>query len=81
MPNLYGATLESDRDSFRRFFEDPAVRPDELKIYPCSLIESAELMQLYQGGGWRPYGHDELLELLVDCFEGFLFRDRHLGVR
>ena len=48
MPNLYGATLDSDRVSFRSFFGDPAIRPDELKIYPCSLIAGTELYQ----SGW-----------------------------
>jgi len=67
MPNLYGATPESDRADYARLFDDPDFRPDELKLYPCSLIESAELMQIYQAGGWSPYTHDELLHLLADC--------------
>lgn len=67
MPNLYGATPETDRADYARLFDDPDFRPDELKLYPCSLIESAELMQIYQAGGWRPYTHDELLGLLADC--------------
>ncbi|GAB4573189.1 MAG: hypothetical protein Kow0077_14830 [Anaerolineae bacterium] len=68
MPNLYGATPESDRVDYTRLFSDPAVRPDELKLYPCSIIESAELMQHYESGAWQPYTHDELLALLKDCF-------------
>jgi elongator complex protein 3 len=67
MPNLYGATPDSDRADYARLFDDPDFRPDELKIYPCSLIESAELMQIYQAGGWRPYDHETLLNLLADC--------------
>jgi len=67
MPNLYGATPDSDRADYARLFDDPDFRPDELKLYPCSLIESAELMQIYQAGGWSPYTHDELLHLLADC--------------
>jgi elongator complex protein 3 len=67
MPNLYGATPDTDRADYARLFDDPDFRPDELKLYPCSLIESAELMQIYQAGGWRPYTHDELLHLLADC--------------
>jgi elongator complex protein 3 len=67
MPNLYGSTPEADIDDYRRLFDDPAFRPDELKIYPCSLIESAELMQRYHDGSWRPYTHDELLALLKAC--------------
>lgn len=69
MPNLYGSSPGADRADYAKMFDDEDFRPDELKIYPCSLIESAELMQRYQSGEWRPYGHDELLELLVDCFE------------
>jgi elongator complex protein 3 len=68
MPNLYGATLESDLADYDRLFGDPDFRPDELKIYPCSLIESAELMRHYRDGSWRPYAHDELLDLLTACF-------------
>ncbi len=68
MPNLYGASPAADRADYARLFDDPDFRPDELKIYPCSLIESAELMQRYQAGQWQPYTHEELLELLVACF-------------
>lgn len=54
---------------YRRLFADPDFRPDELKIYPCSLIESAELMQYYRDGSWRPYTRQELLDVLTACFE------------
>lgn len=66
MPNLYGATLESDRESFRRFFDDPSVRPDELKIYPCSLIAGTELHAKWQAGDYTPYTEKELVSLLAD---------------
>ncbi len=69
MPNLYGSTPERDVDDFGRLFADPAFRPDELKIYPCSLIESAELMRHYESGAWRPYEHDELLAVLTACLD------------
>jgi elongator complex protein 3 len=69
MPNLLGSSAEEDADDFARLFEDPDFRPDELKLYPCSLIESAELMGNYERGEWRPYGHDELVDLLAECLE------------
>ena len=65
MPNLYGSTAAADCEDFDRLFEDPDVRPDELKVYPCSLIESAELMSYYRRGAWRPYTRSELLDVLV----------------
>ncbi len=67
MPNLYGSCPQRDVEDFQRIFADPDFRPDELKIYPCSLIESAELMRFWRDGRWRPYDHDELLDLLVEC--------------
>ena len=67
MPNLYGSTPEADILDYARLFDEPDFRPDELKIYPCSLIESAELMQRYEDGSWRPYSHDELLAVLTAC--------------
>jgi elongator complex protein 3 len=66
MPNLYGATPEKDRSDFARFFSDPAIQPDELKIYPCSLIAGTELYERYLAGDYQPYTEDELVSLLAD---------------
>lgn len=67
MPNLLGATPESDRDDFARLWDDAAFRPDELKIYPCALIEGTELYPHYECGEYQPYSDDELTELLIAC--------------
>jgi elongator complex protein 3 len=69
MPNLYGSNPELDVQDYRKLFADPDFRPDELKVYPCSLIESAELMQYFQRGDWQPYTHDELLGVLTQVFK------------
>ncbi len=67
MPNLHGSDPAADVVDYERLFDDADFRPDELKIYPCSLIESAELMQRYEDGSWQPYTHDELLHVLTAC--------------
>lgn len=67
MPNLLGATPESDREDFARLWSDAAFRPDELKIYPCSIIEGTALYGLWQAGQFRPYRDDELVALVADC--------------
>ncbi len=69
MPNLLGSSPAADAEDYARLFDDADFRPDELKLYPCSLIKSAELMANYERGEWRPYGCDELVELLVSCIE------------
>jgi len=66
MPNLLGATPDSDREDFARFFADPAIRPDELKIYPCSLIAETELYTEWERGNYHPYSLDEMVNLLAD---------------
>ena len=68
MPNLYGSNPQMDVADYDTMFSDPDFCPDELKVYPCSLIESAELMQRYEDGSWRPYTEDELLDVLKACF-------------
>ena len=68
MPNLYGSSPEADVADYEKLFGDPDFRPDELKVYPCSLIESAELMQYYKRGDWQPYSEEELLGVLQQAF-------------
>jgi elongator complex protein 3 len=67
MPNLLGATPGSDRDDFLRLWSDPALRPDELKIYPCALVHEAELVDWYARGEYQPYTDLELIDLIADC--------------
>jgi elongator complex protein 3 len=67
MPNLLGANPESDRQDFARLWSDPAIQPDELKIYPCSIIAGTELFDIWRRGDFRPYTDEELVALVADC--------------
>ncbi|HZQ07314.1 MAG TPA: tRNA uridine(34) 5-carboxymethylaminomethyl modification radical SAM/GNAT enzyme Elp3 [Anaerolineae bacterium] len=67
MPNLYGATPESDVRDFEHLWNDVALRPDELKIYPCMLIEGTELYEIWKQGKYRPYTDAELIETLAQA--------------
>lgn len=67
MPNLYGATPTSDREDFARLWSDPDMQPDELKIYPCALVEGTPLYELWQQGRYTPYDEHTLVNLLADC--------------
>ena len=69
MPNLLGATPARDAADYRRLFDDADFRPDELKLYPCLLVQSAQLAAHHARGEWRPYGDAELVDLLADCIE------------
>ena len=67
MANLHGSSVGADIADFKNLFSDPDFHPDELKLYPCSLIESAELMEYYNKGLWKPYTKAELLEVVTKC--------------
>jgi len=66
MPNLLGATPESDRQDFARLWTEASIQPDELKIYPCQLLRSAGLYAYWQRGEYVPYTEAELIDLLAD---------------
>ena len=67
MANLLGATPESDVEDFGRLWSDSAIHPDELKLYPCMLVENAELYDYWLRGEYRPYTEEEVTEVLVSC--------------
>jgi|694.fasta_scaffold03899_8 elongator complex protein 3 len=69
MPNLYGSNPEADVKDYEKIFNDPDFKPDEMKVYPCSLIASAELMQYYKNGLWKPYTSEELLKVLEATYK------------
>jgi len=64
MPNLLGATPESDRADFPRLWE--GLCPDEIKIYPTQLLENAPLDEIWKRGEYQPYTTDELIHLIAD---------------
>ncbi len=65
MPNLLGATLDSDRADFIKLWSE-GYAPDEIKIYPTQLLESAELYHYWQRGDYQPYSMQELVQLIAD---------------
>lgn len=67
MPNLLGATPDSDLADFRRLWDDPALQPDELKIYPTALLKGTELYEHYERGEYAPYDEATVMDLLVAC--------------
>ncbi|MGA2111714.1 MAG: tRNA uridine(34) 5-carboxymethylaminomethyl modification radical SAM/GNAT enzyme Elp3 [Anaerolineales bacterium] len=65
MPNLLGADEHSDRADFAALWSDLDLRPDELKIYPTSLLRDSKLFTSWERGEYHPYSFEQLIELLV----------------
>lgn len=65
MPNLPGASVQSDLESAQQLFFNPNYQPDTMKLYPCVVIETAELFDWWKKGRYIPYDDETLLNLLV----------------
>ena len=65
MANLYGATPESDVAGYRALVTDRRFLPDEVKMYPCALVDGTGLVEHWRNGTWRPYAEEELIGVLV----------------
>ena len=65
MPGLPNSSVEKDIEDFRTLFEDPAFRPDMLKIYPTLVIQGTALHKLHQDGRYQAYCDDDLIEVLI----------------
>jgi len=65
MPNLPGASTQSDINGMKLLFENEDYKPDTLKIYPTIVLPNTELYQWYQEGRYKPYHDDELIKTLA----------------
>lgn len=65
MVNLFGSTREKDKQDYLEFSTNKAYLPDEVKLYPCVLVEGTKLCDCYTNGTWCPYTHEELLDVLT----------------
>ncbi len=66
MPDLPGSDSRHDVAMYKLLFSDPGLKPDMVKIYPCTVIKSARLHRWYQSGMYKPYGNEKLLQALIE---------------
>lgn len=59
MLGLPGEGYEEDIEKFRKTFSDPELQPDEIKIYPCEVIQGTELYRRYDEGDFEPITDEE----------------------
>ena len=69
MVNLLEGTPEADIRGFGQLVSDERFEPDEVKLYPCALVEGTALMEQYRTGRWRPYSEGELIEVLCAAMQ------------
>lgn len=65
MPNLPNVDLERDLNQFIELFQNPAFRPDGLKIYPTLVIRGTGLYELWKTNRYKSYPPSVLIDLLA----------------
>lgn len=69
MANLPFSTPERDMAVWDALVNDERFLPDEVKVYPCALVESARMMRLYENDEWEPYTDEQLTDVLLHTLE------------
>ena len=65
MPGLPYSNPEKDLKLFKKVFEDSKFRPDQLKIYPCQVVEDSPLAKIQKLIKYEPYSEEQTRELLI----------------
>uniref|UniRef100_H3DPB7 Elongator complex protein 3 n=1 Tax=Tetraodon nigroviridis TaxID=99883 RepID=H3DPB7_TETNG len=65
MPDLPNMGMERDIEQFIEFFENPAFRPDGLKLYPTLVIRGTGLYELWKTGRYKSYTPSDLVDLVA----------------
>lgn len=65
MPGFPFVTTDEENAQYRRLFDDPAFRPDMLKLYPTLVMEGTGLCELWARGEYRPLSTGEAADFLA----------------
>ncbi len=69
MPGLPYSTIEKDIEKFKLVFDDERFRPDQLKIYPCQIVEDSPLAKMYKRINYKTYTDEEIKYVLTEMMK------------
>jgi elongator complex protein 3 len=64
MPGLPHSTKEKDIELFKKLFDSKDFRPDQLKIYPCQIVEDSPLAKTHEILKYKPYTTEDTKDFL-----------------
>ena len=67
MPGLPTLTPDEDINDFKKLFNDSALKPDMLKIYPSLVLENTPLYNDYLDKKYKPYSDEEMIHVLTEA--------------
>jgi len=65
MLGLPKSNPKKDSEMFKKLFKNQDFKPDQLKIYPCQVIQGAELVKLHEKGKYNPYSKEQVQKLII----------------
>ncbi len=69
MPGLPYSNIKKDIEKFKIIFDDERFKPDQLKIYPCQIVDDSPLAKMYKRINYRSYTDEEIKEVLSKMFK------------
>ncbi|MBT4376544.1 tRNA uridine(34) 5-carboxymethylaminomethyl modification radical SAM/GNAT enzyme Elp3 [archaeon] len=64
MPGVPFSNKKLDKKKFKLIFKSQKFKPDQLKIYPCQIVESAPLEKIYKKINYKPYTNEEISKFI-----------------
>ena len=66
MPGLPTVSPAGDRKALKQIFSNPDFMPDNLKIYPCLVIEGTKLYRMWRSKNYKPFSTKKAIKLLSE---------------
>ena len=67
MLGLPGVTQEMDMHALHEYFDNPAFRPDMMKLYPCMVMPGTKLEQEWKDGKFIPIKTEDAAKLIAEA--------------
>lgn len=69
MPGLPYSNPKKDIKLFKKIFSDSNFRPDQLKIYPCQIVEDSSLAKIYKKINYLPYNNGQIRDVVKEIIK------------
>lgn len=69
MIGLPYSNQKTDETTLKELFQNPAYRPDMLKIYPCLVVKGTKLYELYKKGKFTPLTTTQASKIIANAYK------------
>ncbi|MBW6442289.1 tRNA uridine(34) 5-carboxymethylaminomethyl modification radical SAM/GNAT enzyme Elp3 [Patescibacteria group bacterium] len=69
MPGIPYSNPEKDIEMFKKIFDDNKFRPDQIKIYPCQIVEGSLLSRIYKEINFKSYTQEQARKIVTEMMK------------